>query len=477
MFDIESIKQMQFDAPHRAELVTNFVQLSVDDEDQAMSLMQMYADRIKHIVRMHERGNAQAEDTFLQDRLMRFTASINGAIIARDEAMIISLMYQVLIEGKLGSFYRQSHLGRVMRDLCAYKDEDVCRDWMIDQFDLEKCPDCNTWEYSDKMASTWGDESVCRICIDNNYRYSDYEDCYIHTEAIREALDEDGNNCLVHEDNDNFHWDDDADTYVHEDYEPPEPESIGSYHSSKNYQRPIQDAWSLSKQRWFGIELEVEMNRKSNVSPSDKARELHQVLNQGEFGKRVFFERDGSLTNGFEMVSQPMSMPMHQDFWKWLQDPALAKSMLSHNTSTCGLHIHVSRDAMTKLQIAKMVSFINDPDNENLVRAVARRYAEGYCKIKDKKIGTAHYSEDRYEAVNLTSRKTIEFRIFKGSLKYESVIAALEFVNALVEFTARSTLGGLANLKADDFMEFIDKKLPSETQTLRAYLTARFEIA
>jgi hypothetical protein len=111
-----------------------------------------------------------------------------------------------------------------------------------------------------------------------------------------------------------------------------------------------------------------------------------------------------------------------------------------------------------------------------LIRAVARRYAEGYCRIKVKKIGQSAESDDRYDAVNITPRRTIEFRIFKGSLKYESVMSAIQFSNAVTEFCSRSTTSVL-DLKADKFMDFIDQECREDTDILRPYLAARLELA
>ena len=42
-------------------------------------------------------------------------------------------------------------------------------------------------------------------------------------------------------------------------------------------------------------------------------------------------------------------------------------------------------------------------------------------------------SGGRYSAVNLQNRDTIEFRIFRGTLKYNTLIATLQLVNKLCE--------------------------------------------
>lgn len=45
-----------------------------------------------------------------------------------------------------------------------------------------------------------------------------------------------------------------------------------------------------------------------------------------------------------------------------------------------------------------------------------------------------NFCRERHTAVNFTNSDTIEFRIFKGTLKYTTVMATLEMVHALVGF-------------------------------------------
>jgi hypothetical protein len=128
---------------------------------------------------------------------------------------------------------------------------------------------------------------------------------------------------------------------------------------------------------------------------------------------------------------------------------------------------------MTDLQIGKIVSFINNPRHEWFIRAIARRYATGFCEIKSKKIKDCR-SGDRYEAVNITNRNTVEFRMFKGSLKYEGVIAAIEFCNAIVEFT-KPSVAGISDLNTGRFMEFCNSTLKNETVVFRDYIDRRLK--
>jgi hypothetical protein len=377
------------------------------------------------------------------------------------------------IDNQLAITTRHSVLHGIETDYENCDDWGEIKDYITDNHDIVECPECGHLEWDDCMLTSWEEDSFCRDCeTSGNYRFSDYYDSYVRDSESRWALSEDGSEVLISCEDSCFVYNDDLDRYVHEYYEF-EPEIIGRYHSSKGQHRKQQSPWTRLKKRYIGVELEVEC---VSTPRQDKAGLLHSMINDEEFGKNVFFENDGSLNNGFEIISQPMGLDKHKELWSFLNDKNAVRGLRSHNTSTCGLHVHISKDGLTKLQIAKIVSFVNDPDNEPLIRAIARRYAEGYCKIKSKKIGSSAYSEDRYEAVNITGRSTIEFRIFKGSLKYESVMAAIQFSNALVEFCGQAN-ASIQDLKADKFIEWINEHESEDTEVLRPYIEQRLELA
>lgn len=371
--------------------------------------------------------------------------------------------------------WSQEAVNDFMSDLSYGYDSEDCIEYMKDTHGVIECSDCGEWELSHNTRSHFNDDcaDVCRTCIENNYQYSDLYDTYVHCDYARDAIDEEGESVTIHYEDGDYYYDDDRDGWFHRRYEH-EDEIIGRYHSSKDRQRCQSSDWTRMKKRFLGVELEVEVV--GGADRINKAKELNDLINDGEVGRKVFFENDGSVSNGFEIISQPMGLDRHRDLWVWLKDKKAVRALRSHNTTTCGLHVHISRDQMTKLQVAKMVTFVNDPDNEDLIRAVARRYAEGYCRIKIKKIGRSAESDDRYEAINITPRKTVEFRIFKGSLKYESVIAAIQFANAVVDFCAVGTTS-VQQLKTENFLEFIQTHNPEDTDVLRPYLAARLELA
>lgn len=336
------------------------------------------------------------------------------------------------------------------------------------------CDDCDDFTHEDLLRTPYdSSDNVCNSCIENNYRYSEHYGEYVFTDSGRWGLNADGEEVYIHEDDDNFNWDDDEDTYVHYDFTGRHPKLLGSYHSRDRVGKQpfIQSDWTRRNDRFMGVELEVEVR---DGSIDDHVTALNNKLNDGEIGKRVYFEADGSLTNGFEIITNPMGLDSHYELWSAFTDRDLVRGMRSHDTSTCGLHVHVSREHMNTMQINKMNVFLNHPDNHELIKAVARRYDVNYARIAQKKLSTAHkYDIERRDALNVTNDYTVEFRIFKGTLIYDTLLSAIEFANAVVNFTMPASPAGF-HLSTPRFLDFIDSPSQrSETKHLRNHLKAQ----
>jgi hypothetical protein len=85
-----------------------------------------------------------------------------------------------------------------------------------------------------------------------------------------------------------------------------------------------------------------------------------------------------------------------------------------------------------------------------------------------KKYQIRNLNSDRYEALNFKNEKTIEFRLFKGTLKYQTIMACLEFSFATWHFCKDASQNELTTAK---FLEFISKpENRCDTRFLRTYL-------
>jgi Putative amidoligase enzyme len=327
-----------------------------------------------------------------------------------------------------------------------------------------QCNDCDKIEHENDSRYCYNDYYVCSDCSDD-YVWSDSHDSYVSP--------------------------DDADDDYDDDDEP-EYENIGSYHSSKRVLGHIPSSYDQRKPRvLLGVELEMEAKRDSIDDLDERAEHLldHMAWADGADGRRYRYcalEQDGSLDYGFEMVSGYTGLDIHRKQLEFFKDRF--EGMRSHDTSTCGLHIHICKSDMSIYHAMKMVLFINDTGNSRLVRTLARRDASSYAKFKDKKGDKSWYKDasrarankadklrclnaDRYEALNFQNEKTIEFRLFRGTLKYETIMACLEFTYA-TWFFCRDT--SAYDLTSEKFIEFIQKpEQKQDTKFLRAYLTEK----
>ena len=212
-------------------------------------------------------------------------------------------------------------------------------------------------------------------------------------------------------------------------------------YSFKDYARPIGKG-----PLFFGIELEVEAGDNRDSSAEDISAKLEDF---------AVLKEDGSIKSGFEIVTRPASLDEQRRGWKGFFSD-LPDGLLSYKTETCGLHVHASRSALSTLQIAKIVCFVNSPDNRDFVERIAGRKACDWAKYHGKKLATAgKRTGQRYEAVNLENAKTIEFRIFKGTLKESSFWRCIEFCDALISFSAPASRTMAESLDWKAFARFV----------------------
>lgn len=227
--------------------------------------------------------------------------------------------------------------------------------------------------------------------------------------------------------------------------------------------------------RFFGVELEIDCGG----NEQQNARELLIAANCAE--KNLYIKNDGSLNDGLELVTHPMTLDyhLHEMPWKAVLDKARLLGYLSHRAETCGLHIHISRLAFgctygqQEAAIARLLYFVEKFWPELLrfsrrTQSQLNRWAARYgAKLTPKEqIDLAkHSAAGRYTAVNLTNSETIEIRIFRGTLKLNTLIATLQLVNHLCEVAVSLSDETLQDMSWYDFLNRI--KEPELIQYLK----------
>ncbi len=291
---------------------------------------------------------------------------------------------------------------------------------------------------------------LCRHCYD--YSYTNCEDC----------------GRLIHQEDAYYLSEDDDYPYCNECYQ------RRMNYAIKNYSYKPEPIFYGSGNLFFGVELEIDKGGECD----NNAQTIIDIANRT--GERIYCKHDGSIDSGFEIVSHPMSLEYHIDKmnWKEVFEKAVDMGYRSHQTQTCGLHIHVSRDAFGKTYeeqeetIGRIVFFVEKHWSEivkfsrrtqdNLNRWAAR-YAtisatseETYKKAKDRHMG-------RYVAVNLENSNTVEFRLFRGTLNYKTFIATLQFVDEICFNAYHMSDQEMENMSWSDFVLRI---LPKKTELI-----------
>ena len=306
------------------------------------------------------------------------------------------------------------------------------------------CPDCinNFTSVCDCCGEriwsedTYGDEytTLCYHCYNNHYTRCEECDSIIHNDDAYEYDD-----CYYcHGCYQNIR----RNTSIHEYGYKPEPIFYGD------------------SNRYFGVELEIDGAGKDD----DYATEILDIANMRD--DHIYIKTDGSLDDGMEIVTHPMSLEYHKNFcWEDIMHHAVRLGYRSHQTSTCGLHVHVNRTSLATDHyeqdevISRILYFVEHHWNEILKFSRRSEYAMnrwaaryGYENSPKAIMDKAKKNYGRYVAVNLCNYHTIEFRLFRGTLKYNTLIATLELVNRICDIALSYTDDEMSKLSWSEFV-------------------------
>lgn len=284
------------------------------------------------------------------------------------------------------------------------------------------CDCCGTiiWE-----SDAYGDEEIdlCSHCYQTHYTTCCHCDALLHRD---DAYHLNGYDYCY----DCYHEETEDDEAIHEYSYKPEPIFYGE------------------SGRYFGVELEID-------GAGVESENADEILNIGNAnGEHIYIKSDGSLNEGMEIVSHPMSLDFHKSYcWDRIMRKAVELDYRSHQTATCGLHVHVNRTAFgseheeQESVISRILYFVEHHWNELLrfsrrsessMNRWAARY--GYESSPKAILDKAKKGNNgRYAAINLLNYSTIEFRLFRGTLKYNTFIATLELVDMICDLACELT--------------------------------------
>ena len=233
----------------------------------------------------------------------------------------------------------------------------------------------------------------------------------------------------------------------------------------------------------LGAEIEVGGN---NNIPSDNdknstVKKCIQIMNGSDSDEESLIYSTHDSTVQIEFDTMPCSLEFHKNKMNYREmfEYLDKEGYKGHDCETAGLHIHANRSYLGKSRISQelvisKILYILEKFNDEIC-VIARRdndysefagekqnedsIVELYGKYKDK---------GKRAALNLQHKDTIEFRMFKSTLKYETFILTLEFVKDIIDYAKSVDIEEIELAKWSDLMGCFSPEL-------RRYYEFRYE--
>jgi hypothetical protein len=295
--------------------------------------------------------------------------------------------------------------------------------------------------------------------IDNcDYSHEIYrhEGDYITTDYMEHnslVFDVDGD--IMHVD-DVYYWECDGEYHDSPEEEEEEEEEGAKLINGYSY-KPTPKFFTLpyddKNTPFLGIELEIERRNSNSIKHGELAQQIEN--------ERWYFKSDGSLTDGFEIVTHPLTFNylIHAkesilNSLKVISD----NGYNSYNANTCGMHVHISKKSFTTWQLYRFMKFF--VENKEFIIGISQRKLDKlqkWANIEDESNSELIYkakkkdgNSARYVAINLQNYATIEVRIFRGTLNPQSFYKNIEFVYSLFMYTKEFN-----EISLDGYKEYI----------------------
>jgi hypothetical protein len=305
------------------------------------------------------------------------------------------------------------------------------------------CENCNEIiNIDDSLYSELMEKTLCESCFNDSHITCNYcNKVILSSEAQEGCCDE----CF----NENYFICDNCGEAIHSDYlyyhERSERYLCESCYPNRNddihdYGYKPSPIFHGNKGEFYGIELETD-----KYNDIDNAAEELCELSNNE--NDFYLKEDGSLNNGIEIVFHPRNINSwinYQDDLQLICKEVTNNGGKSFNTDTCGIHIHRSKKDISEITTAKLLWFFSICKNQ-IVKIAQRNSQYASFVLSENLSGNGikyiykglkkdDHKMERYSAINFQNRHTIEFRIFKGTLKIDTIYAYLGFSHYVVEF-------------------------------------------
>lgn len=224
----------------------------------------------------------------------------------------------------------------------------------------------------------------------------------------------------------------------------------------------------------LGAEIEVGGNNNisSDNDKNSTVKKCIQIMNGSDSDEENLIYSTHDSTVQIEFDTMPCSLEFHKNKMNYHEmfEYIDKEGYKGHDCETAGLHIHANRNYLGKSRISQelvisKILYILEKFNDEIC-VIARRdndysefagekqnedsIVELYGKYKDK---------GKRAALNLQHKDTIEFRMFKSTLKYETFILTLEFVKDIIDYAKSVDIEEIELAKWSDLMNCFSSEL------------------
>lgn len=351
-----------------------------------------------------------------------------------------------------------------------YKDDAVvtgfgyyCDEYCAERDGLFQCCDCGEW-FNDYDAHEVRDHgTICESCYGSGY--------YGYCECCEEFVTEDD------------YYGDGICCSCHNEYE---HESLHEYGYTPNIE--MFGSTDGNTKPYLGIELETD-------GGEDRVGYVDELDSLG-YADRFWMTKDGSLDNGVEVTSQPMTLDEHIKcgMWEEITNAARAFGFKSHDGGRCGLHVHINRDFFgksEKVQSAggyKMMRLMQRFQAQFVT--FSRRVNTRWCSFSTYENYSPKYNDGSLfeksdkmckgerahaQAVNFEHRNTFEIRIFRGTLNIPTLYASFGLANGIARACKSHGEAWIESVNWYDLMAWIIADCDNATvrDHLKNYLTEK----
>lgn len=240
-----------------------------------------------------------------------------------------------------------------------------------------------------------------------------------------------------------------------------------------SYTQADVDAINVCNPRLLFLGTEIELD--GTMRKDEYASAIMNTITKGK--PIAYGMRDGSLESGFEIGVMPATLDyhMHNMDYKNGFNTAVRMGYRSHDTKTCGIHVHINRAFLGNTKTEQnyrsaLLAIVIERNWDDIVKFARRDYytIERWANKQDitddiwrndteKDLSDKmkrSYGHDKYVAINMQHSQSVELRIFRGTLNVRTYFATLQFVSNLAHYVMQADLSTVQRTTLQDIINF-----------------------